>query len=74
MSAPLWTYAALIDASGGRADGEPTAPVTGFTFDTRALEPGNVFVALKDQRDGHDFVTGAFKAGASLAIVSDAYD
>lgn len=73
MSAALWTFADLIAASGGRADGAPAAAITGFTFDTRALEAGNVFVALKDQRDGHDFVTQAFKAGAALAIVLDSY-
>ena len=73
MTAPLWTFAELIAASGGLADGEPSAPITGFTFDTRALAPGNVFVALKDQRDGHDFVTTAFKAGAALAVVSETY-
>lgn len=73
MSTPLWTFADLVAASGGRADGTPSSGITGFTFDTRALSLGNVFVALKDQRDGHDFVTTAFKAGASLAIVSDEY-
>ena len=73
MGAPLWTFDELVAASRGRADGDAPAAITGFTFDTRALEQGNVFVALKDQRDGHDFVTTAFKNGASLAIVSDAY-
>jgi UDP-N-acetylmuramoyl-tripeptide--D-alanyl-D-alanine ligase len=73
MTAPLWTFADLVAASGGRTDGAPSAEITGFTFDTRALAPGNVFVALKDQRDGHDFVTSAFKAGAELAIVSETY-
>lgn len=74
MTVPLWTFADLVTASGGKADGTPAAAITGFTFDTRALVPGNVFVALKDQRDGHDFVTNAFNAGASLAIVSQAYE
>ncbi len=73
MTAPLWTLTELIAACGARADGEPQAPITGFSIDTRTLEPGNVFVALQDQRDGHDFVTSAFKAGASLAIVNDSY-
>jgi UDP-N-acetylmuramoyl-tripeptide--D-alanyl-D-alanine ligase len=51
-------------------DGEPQQPVTGFSIDTRSLQPGNVFIALKDGRDGHEFVTNAFKAGASAAIVA----
>ena len=74
MSAPLWTFAELVAASGGRADGTADRPRLPASRSTRArLKPGNVFVALKDQRDGHDFVTNAFKAGASLAIVSEAY-
>ncbi|MFM7085136.1 MAG: UDP-N-acetylmuramoyl-tripeptide--D-alanyl-D-alanine ligase, partial [Hyphomicrobium sp.] len=31
------------------------------------------FVALKDQRDGHEFVSSAFAKGASVAIVSQGY-
>ncbi len=50
-------------------DGEPDQSITGFSIDTRSLQPGNVFVALKDVRDGHEFVTNAFKAGASAALV-----
>ena len=38
--------------------------------DTRSLQPGDLFVALTDQRDGHDFVEAAFKAGAAGALVS----
>lgn len=73
MSEVLWQFSDLVAASGARADSTPGVAITGFTFDTRAIEPGNVFVALKDQRDGHDFVTTAFQNGASLAIVSDSY-
>lgn len=54
-------------------DGEPRGDVTGFSIDTRSLRPGNIFIALKDQRDGHDFVGAAFKAGASAAIVEWGY-
>ena len=32
--------------------------ITGFSIDTRTLQPGDVFVALKDERDGHEFVAG----------------
>jgi hypothetical protein len=43
----------------------------GFATDTRQLQPGQVFVALKtDRRDGHDFLLAAEKAGASAALVS----
>jgi UDP-N-acetylmuramoyl-tripeptide--D-alanyl-D-alanine ligase len=49
----------------------PSAPLTGFTFDTRQLRPGQVFVALKtDKRDGHEFLVAARNTGASAAIVA----
>jgi len=42
------------------------------TTDTRALAPGDLFVALKgEQFDGHDFVTAAFERGAAAALVAD---
>jgi len=73
MTSALWTFSELVSAAGGEADGAPGLAVTGFSIDTRTIAPGEVFVALKDQRDGHDFVTAAFAAGAAAAIVSDGY-
>ncbi|MBX9683554.1 MAG: UDP-N-acetylmuramoylalanyl-D-glutamyl-2,6-diaminopimelate--D-alanyl-D-alanine ligase [Hyphomicrobium sp.] len=72
-AAPLWTWSVLVAAAGGREDGVPDHMISGFSIDTRALQPGDVFVALKDQRDGHDFVTSAFQAGAAAAIVAETY-
>ena len=46
--------------------------VTSWAFDSRALDPGACFVALKDHRDGHDFVGAAFRAGAHVALVDRA--
>jgi UDP-N-acetylmuramoyl-tripeptide--D-alanyl-D-alanine ligase len=74
MADELWTFDALVLAThAGKADGTPDRPIAGFCIDTRTLQPGDAFVALKDQRDGHDFVTNAFKAGAACAIVLDTY-
>lgn len=73
MTSPLWTWNDLVSAAEGRGDGTPSRSITGFSIDTRALQPGDVFVALKDQRDGHDFVPTAFRAGAAAAIVSESY-
>ncbi len=73
MTQPLWSFDALVQAADGAADGAPSHAITGFSIDTRSLQPGDVFVALKDARDGHEFVTNAFMAGATAAIVSDAY-
>ncbi|MFM9938600.1 MAG: UDP-N-acetylmuramoyl-tripeptide--D-alanyl-D-alanine ligase [Hyphomicrobiaceae bacterium] len=51
----------------------PVAAITGFSIDTRTLQSGDVFVALKDQRDGHDFVAAALAKGAAAALVRDDY-
>jgi UDP-N-acetylmuramoyl-tripeptide--D-alanyl-D-alanine ligase len=67
MTLPLWTSAELRDATGGRcADGLAIAAVG---IDSRATGPGELFVALRDARDGHDFVADALARGASAALV-----
>lgn len=71
--APLWTIDDAIEATGAVSDGIETGPVTGVSIDTRTIARGDLFVALKDVRDGHEFVNAAFRAGASAALVSDAY-
>jgi UDP-N-acetylmuramoyl-L-alanyl-D-glutamate--2,6-diaminopimelate ligase len=44
--------------------------ITGVHDDSRAVEPGNLFVAVKGLRvDGHDFVGQAIERGASAAAV-----
>lgn len=44
----------------------------GISIDTRSLKPGDIFVALRDIRDGHEFLKNAFEAGASAALVARA--
>ncbi|CAO4153744.1 UDP-N-acetylmuramoylalanyl-D-glutamyl-2,6-diaminopimelate--D-alanyl-D-alanine ligase [Methylorubrum aminovorans] len=70
--APLWTPAALEAATGGRLIGTPRA-VTGASIDTRSLEPGDLFFAIRGEaRDGHDFVPAALGKGAGAAMVAAA--
>lgn len=64
----LWTSADAAAATRGRAQGDWTA--TGVSIDTRTLGPGDLFVALTDVRDGHDFVAQALAKGAGAALVS----
>ncbi len=73
MTAPLWTGPDLIAALGARLDGAMPATVSGASIDTRTLQPGDVFFAIRDVRDGHDFAPNAFAAGASLAVVDEAH-
>jgi UDP-N-acetylmuramoyl-tripeptide--D-alanyl-D-alanine ligase len=70
---PLWTLSELTVALGVEPEGGVDLPVTGVSIDTRTLRTNDLFVALKDQRDGHDFVSSAFRAGASAALVSESY-
>ncbi len=67
-SAPLWTSDDAARATNGQVDQAWRA--NGISIDTRSLQPGDLFVALKDARDGHDFVASAFEAGASACLVS----
>jgi UDP-N-acetylmuramoyl-tripeptide--D-alanyl-D-alanine ligase len=64
----LWTSREAAAATGGRATRSFTA--SGVSIDTRTLETGDLFVALKDLRDGHDFVAQALAKGAAAALVS----
>ena len=64
----LWTSAEAAAATGGQAIGD--WEVEGVSIDTRTIQPGDLFVALKAARDGHDFVAQALGAGAAAALVS----
>jgi UDP-N-acetylmuramoyl-tripeptide--D-alanyl-D-alanine ligase len=68
----LWTASAAARATGGRLINGEAWSVSGVSIDTRTLEPGDLFVALKDARDGHDFLAQAFVSGAAAALISDA--
>ncbi|MFK7879087.1 UDP-N-acetylmuramoyl-tripeptide--D-alanyl-D-alanine ligase [Roseobacter sp.] len=63
----LWNSEDAVAATGGQTVDAWVA--TGVSIDTRTLEPGDLFVALKDQRDGHDFVAQALEQGAAAALV-----
>ena len=44
---------------------------TGVTTDSRAVKPGELFVALKgDNFDGHDYCAKAVELGAAGVVVS----
>ena len=62
--------AEIARRAGGRVEGDPGALADQWSFDSRSLSAGACFVALQGHRDGHDFVRGAFAAGARVALVS----
>lgn len=64
----LWTSDEAAAATGGRAIGTWTCE--GVSIDTRTIAQGDLFVALKDVRDGHEFVAQALEKGAGAALVS----
>jgi UDP-N-acetylmuramoyl-tripeptide--D-alanyl-D-alanine ligase len=65
----LWTSDEIAAATGGTASKH--FEVTGVTFDSREVKPGDLFVAMPGTvHDGHRFVDGAFASGAAGAIVS----
>ncbi len=64
----LWTSAEAVAATGGVSARDWVAG--GVSIDTRTVQPGDLFVALKDERDGHDFVAEALARGAAAALVS----
>jgi UDP-N-acetylmuramoyl-tripeptide--D-alanyl-D-alanine ligase len=69
MTKPLWTSAEIAAATGGVASGD--FAVSGVTFDSREVGPGDLFVALKGETsDGHKFLDQASERGASGAVVS----
>jgi UDP-N-acetylmuramoyl-tripeptide--D-alanyl-D-alanine ligase len=65
----LWTSEEIAAATGGTAS--TPFETTGVTFDSREVQPGDLFVAMPGTvHDGHKFVEGAFASGAVGAIVS----
>lgn len=63
---PLWTLSEIAMVTGGTAIGE--AQITGVVIDSRNAGAGDLFVPLKDKRDGHDFIDAAFDKGAAAAL------
>jgi len=72
MTAPLWTADDLVAAIGGRPFGNMPKAITGISIDSRSLQPGEAFFAIKGETmDGHDFATAAMKAGASVLVIAE---
>lgn len=65
----LWTSEDAAAATGGIVSAAFAG--TGVSIDTRSLQKGDIFVALKGEiADGHDYLAKAFANGAAAAVVS----
>ena len=69
----LWTSLGLVGPLSARVSGSiPRGGVTGISIDTRTLQKGDLFFAIKGANsDGHDFVGAAFDNGAAAAVVDE---
>lgn len=67
MKLPLWRIAEFTAAKG---DFDQEVLCTGYSIDSRTVNPGDLFIALEGERfDGHDYVAAALEKQAVAAIV-----
>jgi UDP-N-acetylmuramoyl-tripeptide--D-alanyl-D-alanine ligase len=72
MSA-LWAVVDMAKAMRAETSGALPASIPGISIDSRTIERGEAFFAIKgDARNGHEFVEAALANGAGLAVVSAA--
>ena len=67
----LWTLNDMAAAMRAEKSGKIPADVQGISIDSRSAGKGEAFFAITgDNRDGHEFVDAALKAGAGVAVVA----
>ncbi|WOJ88561.1 UDP-N-acetylmuramoylalanyl-D-glutamyl-2,6-diaminopimelate--D-alanyl-D-alanine ligase [Methylocapsa polymorpha] len=74
-SEALWTGLGLVAPLAARVSGGvPHGGAKGISIDTRTLQGGDLFFAIKgESSDGHDYVAAAFGKGALAAVVDEAH-
>ncbi|HUZ66903.1 MAG TPA: UDP-N-acetylmuramoylalanyl-D-glutamyl-2,6-diaminopimelate--D-alanyl-D-alanine ligase [Beijerinckiaceae bacterium] len=71
---PLWTGLSLVSALDAYVLGTIPRAATGVSIDTRTLQPGDLFFAIRGENsDGHAHVRDAFAKGACAAVVDEAH-
>ena len=69
------TLQKLLDATGGcLVRGEADTLIESFSNDSRSIARGGCFVAIRAERDGHDFIDDAAQRGAVVALTDRAID
>ncbi|MGH6834728.1 MAG: UDP-N-acetylmuramoylalanyl-D-glutamyl-2,6-diaminopimelate--D-alanyl-D-alanine ligase [Methylocella sp.] len=71
----LWTSLGLVGPLAARVSGSvPRGGATGISIDTRTLQTGDLYFAIKGpSSDGHDYAGAAFEKGAVAAVVDEAH-
>ena len=70
----LWSLFQAAAQVGGEVLGNGAVVPTTLSIDTRTLQPGACFVALRAERDGHAFVEQAVARGAAALLVDHPLD
>jgi len=64
------TLARVAEFLGAKGEFDPSAVAQGYSIDSRAIQPGELFFAVKGERlDGHDYVDQALEKRAIAAVV-----
>ncbi len=67
----LITLAQAAQWCGGQVDPKyAQVAFLGANNDSRKIEPGQLFIALQGQRDGHDYIPAALERGAAAVLCS----
>jgi UDP-N-acetylmuramoyl-tripeptide--D-alanyl-D-alanine ligase len=67
-----WTVVQVAEALGVPVPAglDPMAGLAGVSIDSRSVQPGELFIAIRGPRhDGHGFVAGALAGGAAAGVV-----
>ncbi|MBS9335378.1 UDP-N-acetylmuramoyl-tripeptide--D-alanyl-D-alanine ligase [Fructobacillus sp. M1-13] len=67
------TLAELAIATNGVLQGDEKTVVEGVTFDSRKVQPGDLFVALVGENDGHDYIQMAMDKGAKAVLAQEGH-
>ncbi len=70
----LWSLSQAAAKVGGELLGNSAVVPTSLSIDTRTLQPGACFVALRAERDGHEFAAQAVAKGATALLVDNPID
>ncbi len=65
----MWSFFQAASQVGGEILGDGSVVPSSLSLDTRTLQPGACFVALRAERDGHDFAAQAVEKGAAALLV-----